>query len=163
MGHNMAKIVNLNDIPEFSGVRYPPPHDVPCNARLARRLAPAVDVTQFGVNTARIPPGTWASQRHAHSHEDELVVMLTGTLVLIDDDGEHPVGPGDVIGHPAGDGNAHQLVNRSDVDATYIVVGGHSDKDRCVYPDINMATTDDRYDKNRDPYLTLDGEAYRRD
>ncbi len=158
----MAKRVNLAEVPEVSGVRYPPPHDAPCNARLSRKLAPLVGVTQFGVNMARIPPGVWASQRHAHSHEDELVVMLTGRLVLIDDDGECELGPGDVVGHPAGDGNAHQLVNRSDADATYIVVGGHSDEDICTYPDIGMKTTADRYRTDRDPYRTLDGAPYPR-
>lgn len=158
----MARIVASQDIPEATGSRYPPPHDSRCAARAARRLAPAVGVTQFGVNLTRLPPGAWASQRHAHSHEDELVLMLTGRLVLIDDDGEHELGPGDVVGHPAADGNAHQLVNRSDAEATYLVVGGHSDEDTVIYPDIGMKTTADRYRRDRDPYLTLDGMPYPR-
>lgn len=158
----MAKCVNLDNVPEIVGTRYPPPHDAACRDRRSKSLAPLVGVSQFGVNLARIPPGAWASQRHAHSHEDELVVMLTGSLVLIDDDGERVLGPGDVVGHPAGDGNAHHLVNRSDADATYIVVGGRSDDDTCVYPDIAMRTTTARYRLDRDPYLTMDGVPYPR-
>ena len=158
----MAHIINTADIAEVTGSRYPPPHDAICAGRAARRLAAAVGVGQFGVNLCRIPPGVWASQRHAHSHEDELVLMLTGTLVLVDDDGERSVGPGDVIGHRAGDGNAHQLINRSAAEATYLVVGTHSDADRCTYPDIGMQTTSDRYRADRDPYLTNDGAPYPR-
>ncbi len=158
----MTHITHTDAIPEVSGSRYPPPHDAPCAPRRARRLSPAVGVTQFGVNLCTIPPGAWASQRHSHSHEDELVVMLTGELVLIDDNGEHVVGPGAVMGHPAGDGNAHQLVNPSDADATYIVVGGHSEDDFCLYPDIGMKTTAARYTHADAPYLTLDGAPYPR-
>lgn len=47
-------------------------------------------------------------------------------------------------------------------DATYLVVGGHSDEDVCTYPDIGMKTTAERYRTDRDPYLTLDGVPYLR-
>ncbi|MBW2282278.1 MAG: cupin domain-containing protein [Deltaproteobacteria bacterium] len=32
----------------------------------------------FGVRLITLPPGTWSSQRHWHSHEDELVYVLEG-------------------------------------------------------------------------------------
>ncbi len=156
----MAQITRIDSIAEAAGSRYPAPHDGPCAARHVRRLSPAVGINKFGANITRIPPGAWASQRHHHSHEDELVIMLTGALVLIDDDGEHDIIAGDVIGHPAGDGNAHHLINRSAADATYIVIGNHSDDDFCVYPDIGMKTTENRYSPASGPYLTMDGKPY---
>ena len=41
-----------------------------------------------------LEPGAWSSQRHWHEGEDELLVMLSGRAVLIEDDGETDVRPG---------------------------------------------------------------------
>ena len=79
----MAKI-DKNKAPAGSGTRYPAPHDVPCRHRSWLRLGDAAGLTQFGVNLVRLPPGAWSSQRHWHEDEDELVVMLAGEAVLVD-------------------------------------------------------------------------------
>ena len=38
----------------------------------------------FGVNLMTLPPGSWSSQRHWHSDEDEFVYVLEGEVTLID-------------------------------------------------------------------------------
>ncbi|MBV8972437.1 MAG: cupin domain-containing protein [Sphingomonadaceae bacterium] len=141
----MTNIVRVDDVAEATGSRYPPPHDAPCAARAVRRLGLAVGVEQFGVNLCRLPPGAHASLRHAHSHEDEVVLMLTGELALVDNAGERIVRAGDVMGHPAGNGDAHTLVNRSDADATFLAIGSRSADDVATYPDIGMMTSPGRY------------------
>ena len=55
------------------GTFYPPPFDGPCRTRERRKIGNAAQLTQFGVNLLRLPPGAWSSQRHWHSHEDEFV------------------------------------------------------------------------------------------
>ena len=140
-----AKIVKLAEIADYSGSRYPAPHDALCTARVGQRLAEAVGLTQFGVNLVCLPLGIWASQRHWHSHEDELIYTLSGTVRQIDDDGERVLGPRDVVGYPAGDGDGHNLVNRGGSDAVFLAVGTRSPDDVCHYPDIDMETPPDRY------------------
>ncbi|BAR61340.1 glyoxylate utilization-related uncharacterized protein [Bradyrhizobium diazoefficiens] len=62
----------------------------------------------------RLPPGSWSSQRHWHSHEDEFVYLLEGELTLIEDDGETVLRAGDCAAFPKGSGNGHHMINRSD-------------------------------------------------
>ena len=46
--------------------------------------------------------------------EDEFVYMLEGEVVLIEDDGETVLKPGDAAGFKANGRNGHHLVNRID-------------------------------------------------
>ena len=71
--------------PRAQGSRYPAPFGAPCKARHWLRLGDAAGLTQFGVNLLILPPGTWSSQRHWHSHEDEFVFVLSGEVVLVTD------------------------------------------------------------------------------
>lgn len=103
------------------------------------QLGDAGGLTQFGAHHVTLPPGCWASQRHAHSAEDEFCYILTGHPTLIDDHGEHDLNPGDALTHKAGDENAHHLINRSDQDVTFLVIGTRApEKDHVIYPDIDL-------------------------
>jgi uncharacterized cupin superfamily protein len=100
------------------------------------RLAHAVDITQFGVNHVTLEPGSISALRHWHEAEDEFVYVLSGTLTLIDDNGEHTMERGSFAGFPAGCANAHHLVNRSNASAIFIVVGSRKPgEERIHYPD----------------------------
>ena len=59
-----------------------------------------------------LEPGAWSSQRHWHEGEDELLVMLEGEAVLVEDDGETVLRAGDIAAWPKGVANGHHLVNR---------------------------------------------------
>ena len=99
-------------------------------------LARAVDITQFGVNHVTLEPGSISALRHWHEAEDEFVYVLSGTLTLIDDNGEHTMEQGSFAGFPAGCANAHHLVNRSNASAIFIVVGSRKPgEERIHYPD----------------------------
>ena len=87
--------INPADAKLISGCRYPPPYDKPCRSRTSLRLGDVAGLTQFGVNLQRLPPGTWSSQRHWHSHEDEFVYLLVGEVVLVTDSGEEILRAGD--------------------------------------------------------------------
>ena len=121
------------------GTGYPDELNAPCATRLVRGLSDAGGLTQFGVHLVTLPPGCWASQRHAHSHEDEFCYILTGHPVLIDNNGETQLEPGDVTAHKAGDGNAHHLINKTEADVTYLVMGSrHPGIDMVTYPDVDL-------------------------
>jgi uncharacterized cupin superfamily protein len=99
------------------------------------RLSEDGGLTQFGTYIETLQPGSRSSERHWHEQEDELVYMLSGTAILVENDGEHVMEPGDTACWPAGVANAHHLVNRSDSPCAYLIVGTRVTQDVCHYPD----------------------------
>jgi uncharacterized cupin superfamily protein len=136
----MTKRIDVAGLSPVIGTFYPPPFHRPCLARERRKLGNVADLTQFGVNLLRLPPGAWSSQRHWHSHADELVYVLSGEVTLVSDDGEELLRAGDAAGFKAGDGNGHCLQNRSAGDATVLEIGTRLEHDAAVYPDIDMVS-----------------------
>ncbi len=93
-------------------------------------------ITRFGAHLVILHPGEKSSDRHWHANEDEFLYMLSGQGVVVEDDGEHPVSPGDIACWPAGVANAHHVVNRSDAPLTYLIVGDRcGTTDTVRYPD----------------------------
>lgn len=121
-----------------TGSGYPPPYDEPCRKRRRRHLSDSFGLTDFGVNIVELSPGTWSSQRHWHSHEDEFVYVLEGSLTLITDEGETELSPGMCAGFKAGVANGHHLVNRSGAPAVYLEMGSRNAEDDGFYSDIDM-------------------------
>ena len=115
--------IDIAAVPERKGSGYPPPFDAPCAERVRQRLGNAGGLTDFGVNLMRLPPGNWSSQRHWHSHEDELVYVLEGELTLIEDGGETLLRAGDCAAFAKGTGNGHHMINKSGAMAVYLEVG----------------------------------------
>ncbi|MBI1340155.1 cupin domain-containing protein [bacterium] len=124
--------------PVRSGSRYPSPFDECVKSRSWSPVGDHAGLSQFGANLVTIPPGGWSSQRHWHTHEDELVMMIEGELVLVTDAGEQAMRPGDIAAFKAGVEDGHHLINKSGAPATFLVVGGRDERDACHYPDIDM-------------------------
>jgi uncharacterized cupin superfamily protein len=144
--------------PRREGSGYPEPFREAVAARSWRTLGDALGLTQFGLNLVTLPPGCWSSQRHWHTHEDELVYMLEGELVLVTDAGEQTLGPGMAAGFPAGKPDGHHLVNRSDRPGVFLVVGTRATgRDETFYPDIDLEW---RVRGDREGYVHRSGEPY---
>jgi uncharacterized cupin superfamily protein len=129
--------LDLDTIAQSNATGYPPEHAAPVQGRWYRRLAVAGGLEDFGASHVVLEPGAWSAQRHWHVAEDELVAILAGEAVLVDDAGETPLRAGDVAVFPKNDGNGHVLQNRSDAPCTFIAIGRPSASD-CHYPDIDM-------------------------
>lgn len=142
--------------PEGSGSRYPAPYDQPCKGRRWRKLGDAAGLTQFGVNLLTLPPGVWSSQRHWHAEEDEFVQVVSGEVVLIEDEGETVLRSGDFARFKAGVRNGHHFVNRSQDNCILLVIGGRTSTDHGEYSDIDMKFGPNRY-KDGGSYLRKDG------
>jgi uncharacterized cupin superfamily protein len=99
-------------------------------------------LTQFGALIETLPPGSQSSFRHWHETEDEMVLMLAGEVVLVEDS-DTLLGPGDVACWPAGLAVGHHLVNRSDAPASYLVIGSRHVRDRIHYPDDDLIAVKD--------------------
>ena len=69
--------------------------------------------------------------------------MLTGEAVLIEDDGETIMRPGDVAAWPAGVKNGHHLINRTNSDCSFIAIGTGERAKGGGYSDIDMLFTAD--------------------
>lgn len=157
----MTKIDKTKLTPRV-GSSYPAPHDAPCKNREALLLGIAGGLTQFGVNEVTLPSGAWSSQRHWHSHEDEFIYVLKGELILVTDEGETTLCPGDCAAFPAGVKNGHHLQNRSRSDAVFLAIGTRDDRDHGEYSDIDMKFTVGRYGKadSKDTFTHKDGTPY---
>jgi uncharacterized cupin superfamily protein len=129
--------LDLEAIPQTNATGYPPIYADVVQGRWYRRLAPAAGIEDFGASHVVLQPGAWSAQRHWHEGEDELVIMLAGEAVLVDDHGETVMRPGDIAAFPKNDGNGHVLQNRSDSPCTYVAIGRPAITD-CHYPDIDM-------------------------
>jgi uncharacterized cupin superfamily protein len=147
--------IDLAAVPERKGVGYPRPFQEPCAERIRQRLGDAAGLKDFGVNLMRLPPGGWSSQRHWHSHEDEFVYLLSGELVLVEDQGETVLRAGDCVAFPKGMGNGHHMINRAAGTAVYLEVGSRQPDDLTTCSDIDMksANADGRFvHKDGTPY-----------
>jgi uncharacterized cupin superfamily protein len=149
--------IDISAIPEQRASGYPPPFDELVRGRFRKRLGDAGGLTQFGVNLCRLAPGSASSQRHWHTAEDELVYMLEGEAVLVEDEGETVLRPGDAATFKAGVRNGHHIVNRSDRDVLLLEIGTRSLNDYGEYSDIDMKF---EMKDGVDRYLHKDGTPY---
>jgi uncharacterized cupin superfamily protein len=133
-GHDMKK-AQFDPDEAVAGASYPPPHDEPCKGRTTWPLTKVYGLTQFGVNRVEVQPGSWSTQRHWHKTNDEVVVVVSGELVLVTDDGEEVLGPGDCVAFRMNDPNAHHLQNRSNKPAVFFDIGGRDLYDTSTFPD----------------------------
>jgi uncharacterized cupin superfamily protein len=133
-----CRAVDPATLPARSGSGYPEPFRGAVAGRVKRPLGDPCGLTQFGANLVELPPGCWSSQRHWHSHEDELVYVVSGELTLVTDAGEQQLSAGMIAGFPAGERDGHHLINRSAAPATYLEIGTRIAGDGAVYSDIDM-------------------------
>jgi uncharacterized cupin superfamily protein len=145
--------IDLETVQQTNRTGYPSPFDKDVAGRWYRRLAPASGLTDFGVSHVVLKPGAWSSQRHWHEGEDEFLVMLEGEAILVEDEGRTSLGAGDCVAWPKGSTNGHHLVNESEKDCMFVVVGGGKNTGG-GYSDIDMMFTSDSR------YVRKDGTPY---
>jgi uncharacterized cupin superfamily protein len=145
--------IDLDAIPQRSGSDYPPPLDAPVKARLFRSLSKVGGLVDFEANHVELPPGVWSSQRHWHEGEDEFLVMVSGSAMLLDDAGETVLKAGDCAAFPKMDGNGHHLIGGPE-GAVFVVIGV-KEASLCHYPDADLL-----YDAVADRQLHKDGTPY---
>ncbi len=146
--------LDLDSIEQTNRTGYPVPYAAEMTKRFYRRLAPAAGLTDFGASHVTLKPGGISSQRHWHEGEDELLVVLSGEALLVEDQGETIVRAGDCAAFPKGVANGHHLVNNSDSDCVFVVVGKPA-ASACHYPDIDL-----HLDGISDGYVHKDGRPY---
>jgi uncharacterized cupin superfamily protein len=124
---------------------YPGPYNLGQGHLAYAPLSDAGGLTQFGAAWEVLQPGGQSSQMHWHEREDEFLLMLDGSLTVIEDGVETEIGPGDACAWKAGSGVAHCLKNRSDRPATYLIVGTRHPEEICHYPGLDLRDTPQGY------------------
>lgn len=145
--------IDLDAVPQTNRTGYPEPFDAAVQGRWYRRLGPVAGLTQLTASHVVLEPGAWSSQRHWHDDEDELLVMIAGEAVLVEDDGRTVLRPGDICAWPLGVKNGHHLINESDAPCVFVAIGT-TDEGTGGYADIDMVWDADGTYRRRDgtPY-----------
>jgi uncharacterized cupin superfamily protein len=142
----MIKPINVASLEPRTATIYPQDYAATTQGRAKRKLGDLFDLTQFGVNHTTLAPRSSSALRHYHTHEDELVYVLSGTPTLETDEGQTQLQPGDVIGFKGGIANGHRIINQSDEPVEILEVGTRQpDQDEAEYPDADL-----RYVQNPD-------------
>lgn len=129
--------IDLAAFPQTHVTGYPAEYAAAVQGRWVRRLGPATGLSDFGVSHVVLKPGACSSQRHWHEEEDEVVVMLAGEAMLVENDGRVPMRSGDMAIFAKGRPNGHHLVNESDSDCAFVAFG-RPPAGPCHYSDIDM-------------------------
>jgi uncharacterized cupin superfamily protein len=151
--------IDIGKVPIDASTLYPQQFRKVVDGREKQKLGNAAGLTQFGVNLTRIKPGAASALRHWHQHEDEFIYIIEGELVLIENEGETLLKPGDVAGFKAGVDNGHCLVNRTTRDALYLEIGARAASERVEYPDVDCVL---ERNGTSATYMRRSGEPYPR-
>ena len=83
-----------------------------------------------------VGPGEEQSPYH-YEYTEEWLLVVDGTVVLRDPDGERTLERGDLVCFESGPGGAHQIINRSGSPARTLLFSGSQEPFVAVYPDSN--------------------------
>jgi uncharacterized cupin superfamily protein len=137
---------------------YPEPYASLVKGRLKRKLGECFGLTNFGVNLTDLSPGAMSALAHSHSKQDEFILVLEGTPTLVLGKEEFTLNPGDCYGFKAATGLAHQLVNRSEENVTYLEIGDRTEGDEVEYPNDDLKAT--QLPNGKWALMHKDGRAY---
>jgi uncharacterized cupin superfamily protein len=99
------------------------------------RLAAAAGAEQIGMSVYELDPGKRNMPYHAHFGVEEVVVVLRGTPTLRTPAGERELVEGEVVACPPGRAGAHQLINRGEAPARFLILSSKAPADVIEYPD----------------------------
>jgi uncharacterized cupin superfamily protein len=145
--------IDLDAVELHNRTGYPAPFDAAVAGRWQQRLGAHAGLAALGASHVLLRPGAWSSHRHWHEGEDEFLVMLSGEAVLIEDEGETTLRPGDCAAWARGVRNGHHLVNRGESDCSFLCFSAGDRDAGGGYSDIDMIFT-------KAGYLHRDGTPY---
>lgn len=99
--------------------------------RLARRLG----AEMLGASIYVIAPGQKSFPFHFHHSNEEMLIVLEGSVNVRTPDGEHPAERGDASIFRRGPEGAHQVINRSDAEARILMISTMVHPEIAEYPD----------------------------
>ena len=104
------------------------------------RLLQRAKETRLRAAVWELDPGATSGPYHVHHGTEELLLVLRGRPTLRTPDGERELEEGDAVHFPAGPTGAHQLTNRSDEVARFVIAASHAVPEIVEYVDEGVAT-----------------------
>ena len=86
------------------------------------RLGRQAGCEHLGLSLFELEPGSAAFPLHYHFGNEEMLIVLGGTVALRTAEGERPLDEGEVVAFPVGEAGAHQVVNRGEGPARILIV-----------------------------------------
>ena len=99
---------------------------------------------RLGASLFEVEPGNACFPLHWHSNNEEMLIVLSGQPSLRTPDGERVLDEGEVVAFPVGEAGAHQVVNRSDGTARFLIVSEMNAVDLNGYPDTGKVLATNR-------------------
>jgi uncharacterized cupin superfamily protein len=99
------------------------------------RVGAMAGAKRVGLTVYELDPGKKNMPYHAHFGVEEVIVVLRGTPTLRSPAGERELAEGEVVSCPPGHQGAHQLINRSEQVARFVVISSKAPADLIEYPD----------------------------
>ena len=132
------------------------------------RIGYELGLELLGCSLWELPPGEAAYPYHFHFSDEELLVVLRGRPTLRTPAGERELEEGEALRFELGEEGAHQVINRSGEDVTFLAVSSHGRPDVVVYPDADKIGVGERlprggglraYFRRSDEVGYFDGES----
>jgi uncharacterized cupin superfamily protein len=127
----MSAMANVYE-PEFDVEQDAPPY-VWRRARLGR----AAGAERLGASLFALPPGGRTFPLHAHLHNEELLVVVSGQPTLRTLDGERRLAAGELVAFVAGRAGAHELRNETEEEVRLLIVSTMVAPEINLFPDTN--------------------------
>lgn len=99
------------------------------------RLGRHAGAQRLGASLYEVPPGQATFPYHWHSANEELLIVLRGRPSLRTPEGWRELAEGEVVAFPTGESGAHQLLNRTEETARFLVVSEMNAPEMSLYPD----------------------------
>jgi uncharacterized cupin superfamily protein len=108
------------------------------------RIGRQAGAERLGASLYELPPGQASFPYHAHSANEEMLIVLGGRPSLRTPDGWRELSDGEVVAFPIGKRGAHQVANRSGEAARFLVVSEMNAPEVNLYPDTGKVGASDR-------------------
>jgi uncharacterized cupin superfamily protein len=102
------------------------------------RIGRHVGCEELGASLFEVPPGAATFPLHAHHANEELILVISGALVLRTLESERELRSGDAVACRRGRRGAHRLDNRSDETARVLIVSTMNAPDVNEFPDSGL-------------------------
>jgi uncharacterized cupin superfamily protein len=99
------------------------------------RLGRQAGGERLGASLFELPPGEATFPYHAHSANEELLIVIAGRPRLRTPDGWRELAEGEVVNFPRGERGAHQVANRSGESVRVLIISEMNAPEVNLYPD----------------------------
>jgi uncharacterized cupin superfamily protein len=99
------------------------------------RLGRQAGAENLGLSLYELEPGQAAFPMHYHLGNEEMLIAVAGEPSVRTPEGERRLREGEVVAFPAGEGGAHQVVNRNDEPVRVLILSEMNAPDVVVRPE----------------------------